>query len=147
MLRIAMRWRYVILGAVAACVLLGLIATLLMTPQYTATATIEISRESSQVTNFQGVERETSVADQEFYQTQYGLLQSRSLSERVATQLRLLDDPKFFERFGVSSEDPAFQLVNGRYPATGRAVRQRVAGEILRKHLDVVHVARWEANF
>ena len=55
-LRIAMRWRYVILGAVTACVLLGLIVTLLMTPQYTATATIEISRESSQVTNFQGVE-------------------------------------------------------------------------------------------
>jgi capsular exopolysaccharide synthesis family protein len=136
-LRIAMRWRYVILGAVTACVLLGLIVTLLMTPQYTATATIEISRESSQVTNFQGVERETSVADQEFYQTQYGLLQSRSLSERVATQLRLIDDPKFFERFGVPAEGQAFQLVNGRYPAAGRPVRQRVAGEILRKHLDV----------
>ncbi len=135
--RIALRWRYVILGMMAACFLLGLIATLLMTPQYTATATIEISRESNQVTNFQGVERETSVADQEFYQTQYGLLQSRSLSERVAVQLRLVDDPQFYERFGVSRKEPAFQLVNGRYPAAGRLVRQRVAGEILRKHLSV----------
>lgn len=136
-LRMAVRWRYAILGAVAVCVLLGLIATLLMTPQYTATATIEISRESSQVTNFQGVERETSVSDQEFYQTQYGLLQSRSLSERVATQLRVVDDPKFFERFGVARSEPAFQLTNGRYPAVGRATRQRIAGEILRQHLDV----------
>lgn len=136
-LRIALRWRYVILGAVAACFLLGLIATLLVTPQYTATATIEISREANQVTNFQGVEREASVADQEFYQTQYGLLQSRSLSERVAVQLRLVDDPKFYERFGVSSDASAFQLVNGRYPAAGRATRQRVAGEILRNRLDV----------
>ncbi len=136
-LRIALRWRYVILGAVAACFLLGLIATLLMTPQYTATATIEISREANQVTNFQGVERETSVADQEFYQTQYGLLQSRSLSERVATQLRLVDDPGFYKLFGVSRDEPAFQLVNGRYPAAGRGLRQRVAGEILRKHLDI----------
>lgn len=136
-LRIAMRWRYVILGAVAACVLLGFIVTLMMTPQYTATATIEISRESSQVTNFQGVERETSVADQEFYQTQYGLLQSRALSERVATQLRLVDDPKFFERFGVSSDSPTFQLIDGRYSAAGRTDRQRIAGEILLKHLDV----------
>lgn len=135
--RIALRWRYVILGMMAACFLLGLIATLLMTPQYTATSTIEISRESNQVTNFQGVERETSVADQEFYQTQYGLLQSRSLSERVAIQLRLVDDPQFYERFGVSRKEPAFQLVNGRYPAAGRAVRQRVAGEILRKHLTI----------
>lgn len=136
-LRMAIRWRYVILGAVAICVLLGLIATLLMTPQYTASATIEISRESSQVTNFQGVERETSVSDQEFYQTQYGLLQSRSLSERVATQLRIVDDPKFYERFGVARSEPAFQLVNGRYPAAGLTTRQRIAGEILRQHLDV----------
>ncbi len=137
-LRIALRWRYVILGVTAACILLGLIVTLLMTPKYTATATIEISREANQVTNFQGVERETSVADQEFYQTQYGLLQSRSLSERVATQLRLIDDHAFYERFGFSSEDPAFQLVNGRYPAAGRATRQRVAGEILIDHLAIV---------
>jgi len=137
-LRMAMRWRFVILGATAACVLLGLIATLLMTPKYTATTSIEISRESDKVTNFQGVDREAGVADQEFYQTQYGLLQSRSLSERVATQLRLVDDPKFFELFGVTSEEPAFQQINRRYPASGRPVRQRVAGTILLKHLSVV---------
>jgi len=136
-LRIGLRWRYVILGAVAAAVLLGLVITLLMTPKYTATSTIEISRESNQVTNFEGVERETSVADQEFYQTQYGLLQSRSLSERVATQLRLVDSPAFFDLFGVSSEAPAFRQVRARYAAAGRAERLRTAGEILRNNLDV----------
>jgi len=136
-LRIAFRWRYVILGVTAACILLGLIATLMMTPKYTATATVEISREANKVTDLQGVEREAGVSDQEFYQTQYGLLKSRSLSERVATQLRLVDDPKFFEMFGVSSKDPSFNIVNGRYPAAGRGNRQRVAGEVLRQHLDV----------
>lgn len=136
-LRIATRWRYVILGAIVAFVLLGLIVTLLMTPKYTSTATIEISRESSKVTDFQGVERETSVADQEFYQTQYGLLQSRSLSERVASQLRLVDDPEFYVMFGEKRDEPAFQLVNGRYPASGRAERLRVAGEILRDNLSI----------
>lgn len=136
-LRIATRWRFVILGVVATCVTLGLIATLLMTPKYTASATVEISRESSKVTDFQGVERETSVADQEFYQTQYGLLRSRALSERVANQLRLVDDPKFFELFGESRDTPAFQLINARYPAGGRAERQRVAGKILRDNLSV----------
>lgn len=136
-LRIAMRWRYVILGAVALCVVLGIVVTMLMTPKYTATATIEIARESDQVTNIQGVERDASIADQEFYQTQYGLLKSRTLSERVAAQLRLIDDPEFFALFGVSSDDPAFQLVNGRYPASGRATRQRVAGAILRDALAI----------
>nr|WP_082457242.1 polysaccharide biosynthesis tyrosine autokinase [Sphingomonas sp. Leaf23] len=130
-LRIALRWRYVILGAMAAFGILGLIATLLMTPKFTATSTIEISRESSQVTNFQGVEREAGVADQEFYQTQYGLLRSRMLSERVATQLRFVDDKAFFERFGVNQDAAAFKQINGRYAAAGRAERQRIAGEIL----------------
>lgn len=139
-LRIAMRWRYVIIGITVACVLLGLIATLLMTPKYTASVTIEITREANKVTDFQGVEREASVADQEFYQTQYGLLQARSLSERVAMQLRFVDDPKFYERFGFSSDNPAFQLVNGRYPASGRSVRQRTAGEILLKNVSIAPV-------
>ena len=137
-LRIASRWRYVILGTVVTCVVLGLIATLLMTPKFTASTTVEISREADQVTGFEGVERETSVADQEFYQTQYGLLQSRTLSERVATQLRLVDDPKFFELFGVDPDEPAFRLTNNRYSPGGREVRLRVAGETLRKHLDIV---------
>src|SRR3546814_6059415 len=44
-LRIAMRWRYVILGAVAVCFLIGLIATLLMTPQYTASRSEEHTSE------------------------------------------------------------------------------------------------------
>ncbi len=136
-LRIAMRWRYVIGGVVVGCVLLGLIITLLMTPKYTATSTIEISRESDKVTDFRSVEREAAIGDQEFYQTQYGLLKSRSLSERVAAQLRLIDDPKFFEMFGASSNNPVFEQTNGRYNASGRGTRQRVAGEILLKNLDV----------
>lgn len=136
-LRVAMRWRYVIGGVVCACVLLGLIITILMTPKYTAISTIEIARESNKVSDYQGVERETSIADQEFYQTQYGLLQSRSLSERVALQLRLVDDPKFYAMFGISPKEKAFEVVNGRYPIADRVVRQRVAGEVLRKNLAI----------
>jgi capsular exopolysaccharide synthesis family protein len=136
-LRIAIRWRWLIAGVTAACILLGLVVTLLMTPQFTATTTIEISRVSDQVTSFQGVEREIGVADQEFYQTQYGLLRSQTLAERVATQLGLADDAAFFEMFGVESDDPAFALTNGRYSASGRPVRQRTAGEILLDNLGV----------
>lgn len=136
-LRIATRWRYLILGLVAGTVIFGLVITLLMTPKYTAVTTIEISRESSKVTDFQGVEREASVADQEFYQTQYGLLRSRSLAERVADELRLVDDPEFFALYGVSTTDPALERVNGRYPASGRATRRRIAGQLLLKNLAV----------
>lgn len=136
-LRIAQRWRWVIIGTIAACVFLGLIVTLLMTPQYTATSTIEISRESAQVTQFEGVERDTGLADQEFYETQYGLLRARSLAERVATDLQLVDDQDFFEMFGAPADDPAFNLASGRYPAAGRQERLRVAGEILLEQVSI----------
>lgn len=136
-LRIALRWRYVILGSVAACALLGLIITLLMTPRYTAFATVEIARESSKVTGIEGVEREASTFDQEFYQTQYGLLRSRALAERVANRLRVVDDPAFFARFRYTKNLPALHTVGGRYAAQGRAMRLRIAGEILLKNLSV----------
>lgn len=137
-LRVARRWRWVILGAIASCVLLGLIITLLMTPQFTATSTIEISREADRVTDIQGVERETSVSDQEFYQTQYGLLRARTLAERVASELGLVDKPEFFEMFKADvADDPAFEISNGRYLAEGRAQRQREAADILLDNVSV----------
>lgn len=137
-LRIARRWRWVIVSAITGSVLLGLIVTLLMTPQYSATATIEISRDADQITNIEGVERETSIADQEFYQTQYGLLRARTLAERVATELRLVDKPDFFEMMASDKIDqPAFRIENGRYPAQGRAERQREAGRLLLDHISI----------
>jgi succinoglycan biosynthesis transport protein ExoP len=137
-MRIALRWRWVIIGVTVAVMAIGLIVTLLMTPQYTAASTIEILRESDQVTSFEGVERETSIADQEFYQTQYGLLRARTLAERIATELNLVDNPEFFEMFGAGQEDDtAFQISNGRYPAQGRAERQRVAGKVLLDNVSV----------
>lgn len=136
-LRIALRWRYVVGGIIAGCLLLGIIVTFVMTRQYTAATTVEISRESNNIVAIQGVEREAGLADQEFYQTQYGLLRSRSLAERVAGQLRLVDDPEFFKQFKVKSDAPAFDLINGRYSPTGRQVRQRVAGDVLLDHVDI----------
>lgn len=136
-MRIAMRWRYVVGGILIACLLIGILITLLMTRQYTASTTVEISRESNNIVSIQSVEREAGLADQEFYQTQYGLLRSRSLAERVAGQLRLVDDPAFFELFDVDPDLPAFQQVNGRFGAAGREARQRVAGEILLDNLDI----------
>ncbi|OYX08757.1 MAG: exopolysaccharide biosynthesis protein [Sphingomonadales bacterium 32-68-7] len=138
-IRIAQKWRWVLIGSITAAILLGLAATLLMTPQFSASATIEISRESDQVTSFQGVERDVSVSDQEFYQTQYGLLRARSLAERVASELRLVDDPAFFEAFDATdSDNPAFALSGNRYVAQGREVRQRIAGEVLLERVDIV---------
>lgn len=136
-LQMAFRRRWIIIGATVASLLLGLVATLLMTPQYTASSTIEISRDTAQLTEFQGAESEANPGDQEFYQTQYGLLEARTLAERVANELNLVDDPAFYEMFGGEEDSPAFETASGRYTAQGRAGRQRIAGEILLDHVAI----------
>lgn len=136
-IRILSRWRWVIGGITVGFLVLGLVVTLLMTPKYTASTVLEISRESNKITDIQGVERDASVADQEFYQTQYGLLKSRTLAERVATAQKLADDPSFFAMFGVKSKDPAFEQLNGRYQPKGREERIRVAGDVLLRTVSI----------
>ena len=137
-LRIATRWRLVFAGCVLGCLILALIATLLMTPKYTATTTIEITRDSNRIVNIQDVQQETSVADQEFYQTQYGLLRARSLADRVAQQLAFADDPAFFKMFRVKLPAELTQMgPAGRFAAAGHGERQRRAAETLLKHLSI----------
>lgn len=137
-IRVGLRWKWVILGSIAASVILGLIVSLLMTPLYTATSTIEIARESNKVVQVGGVEQESNSADLEFYQTQYGLLRSRELSERVARELELVDDPAFFEMFGEDLDEGFFAADPDRpLTAADRARRERKAGEILLENLEV----------
>jgi succinoglycan biosynthesis transport protein ExoP len=139
-LRLAQRWKWLILGAVVATLIAGLIVTYLTTPLYTAKATLEIQRENNRITRVEGAEPETSSVDLEFYQTQYGLLQSRSLAERVATDLRLYADAGFFEMFGDA--DTAAR-VRESPAATNQGVQQeriRRAGAILLKNVAIAPV-------
>jgi polysaccharide biosynthesis transport protein len=102
--QVVLRWKWVILGIVIGALSVGLVATLLATPQYTATSRIEISRDQKKVTNVEGIESSDAGRDLEFYQTQYSLLQARSLAERVAREARLGANDKFFQAHGVSAD-------------------------------------------
>lgn len=136
-LRIAIRWKWVVAGAIGASLLIALIITLLMTPEYTAISTIEISREQDKIVKVEGVEQENNAANLEFYQTQYGLLQSISLSKRVVQQLKLADDPKFFEYFGEEPEGIAAAKANGLFGTAGREIRIAQASAILLDNLSI----------
>lgn len=130
--------KWLLLGMIAGALLLGLIATLLATPQYTATSTLEIQRESRNFTNVAGAESDQNAAiDQEFYQTQYGLLQSRTLADRVAQDLRIADDGKFFRQMGSEYASRWFdenRLIPG---ASTREQRIREVGDLLLKQVKV----------
>ncbi len=129
--RVILRWRLLILGSIALAVLIGVMATLLATPEYTAVTRIEINREGSRIVAVEDVTPETSAVDEEFYQTQYGLLRSRSMAQRVARQLRLQDNQAFFAMFGREDD------FSGGRGAAAQSERLRIATDIL---LDQVNV-------
>ena len=101
--RLAVKHRFIILGTLLTSLVLGVVATLLMTPEYVATTTLQIDREAARVLNVDDVApRESLVQGEEFYQTQYGLLRSRSLTERVIDDLGLASSDAFLEQMGVT---------------------------------------------
>ncbi len=106
--QVVLRWKWVILGIVASSLVIGLVATLLMTPKYTAKARIEISRAQKNVTKVEGLDAADAGRDVEFYQTQYSLLEARSLAERVSRKMRLATNEAFFAAHGVSETGGLF---------------------------------------
>ncbi len=112
--RLVRKHRFLILGCFLGVLAIGAALTLLMTPIYTATATLQINREADRVFNSESVRpSESLVQGEEFFQTQYGLLRSRSLAERVVESLGLASSDASLKAMGV--EPP---------PATGSAAAQ-----------------------
>src|SRR3546814_6363437 len=96
---------------------------------------MESARKGENIVDSEGAEvgSRPEAADLEFYQTQYSLLEARSLAERVAAELRLAENEQYFEMFG---EDPnargLFAEQVGRdLTSEQRAARQKIAVDIL----------------
>jgi capsular exopolysaccharide synthesis family protein len=95
--RILVKRRWLVLSIVAGVVALALLATLMATPVYRATSVLQLEKEGTQVVQIEGIQPgDTGGWDPEFLQTQYELIQSRSLAERVANELDL--DQETLER-------------------------------------------------
>jgi len=93
---VLLRRRRLLLAVFTSIVALATLRTLLTKPVYEATAQLLIEKQNPNVLNFQGVteERGGSGID-DYYQTQYKLLQSRSLARRVIEGLHLLGEAEY----------------------------------------------------
>ena len=117
LLRVLAKWKWLILGLTLASVLLSVLVTLAMTPVYRAVASIEINTGTGgDVTGKQSEVAPRSGDDDQFLRTQYGLLRSRALAERVARQLNLANAPGFVGEGGAAARQ--------------RAAASRVAGNL-----------------
>ncbi|MGY1457315.1 MULTISPECIES: GumC family protein [unclassified Luteimonas] len=86
--RILVKRKWLVLGVLGTVVALALIATLMMPPVYRATAVLQIDRESVQILQAEGMGNAEAAAP-DFLTTQYELLKSRALAERVANELNI----------------------------------------------------------
>jgi len=86
---ILVRRRWTVFTVIFFVVLATLLATFLATPIYRGSLLLQIDREEGKVLEYQNLMPEDSRDANEFYQTQYELLQSRSLARRVIDQLGL----------------------------------------------------------
>lgn len=113
-LSLAFKYKWLI-AAFCAVALIGGFVNTLMTPKvYSAATTVKIDRVAPRVLNSQRESTDASLYDPNFYTTQYELIKSRSLAERVATSLRLaqtdfLDGgpPTFWQRLLGRTGKPA----------------------------------------
>lgn len=111
----------IILGSLA----IAIVMTMLTTPRYTASTTVQIDNQTAQVLGKAANEDTnssdtTSAGDTErFLQTQMDILNSRALATRVAERLNLVGNPAFYAAMGA------------RAPAPGKA-RRKLEEETLR---------------
>lgn len=99
--RIIFKRKWLVLSILAACLALGAVKTLMQTPLYTATVRIQIDRSAVKVVEGGNV-TPTEGMGSEFLRTQYELLQSRTMAERVASALNLGNDADFHKSRGIS---------------------------------------------
>lgn len=122
--------RNLAIGVIAGVVLLGLLATFLATPKYTSTTRLEILPDAPVATSVEGQRDKALINELSFYNTQYSLLQSESLAERVVRAGNLTADKDFLAAFDLENPDASMTSVE-------RAGLARKATEILLDQLAI----------
>lgn len=100
-LRVIIKNRVMIFSSIVVFAVLGLSYSLLATRIYTAISTIQIDAKTMKIVESDDVVQ-NSTQDKEFILTQFQLLSSRRLAERVVTELALTKDDDFMGRKKIS---------------------------------------------
>ena len=105
--------RWLVLGISSLGVLVALILTLLATPIFRASTTLQINRDTVNVVRVRGFQPVESLNDQTFYQTQYDLLKSHSLARRVVVAMDLQHNADFQQLLRPSPLGRLLGLLHG----------------------------------
>ncbi len=107
--RVVVKRRWVVLPCLLILFTTVMIGTLKQKPVYAGRVLIEINPEQPNVLNFKEFLQISSTDVDSYRETQYTILQSRTLAEKVVQDLELYRLPEFYRRralFGLIERDP-----------------------------------------
>lgn len=129
---IVYRSRFWITAIMGLAIVLGIIATLLMTPRYRADAAVQIDQEAVKVLGTEQSESSASIQDAErFLKTQVDVINSRAIARAVANELKLFNGDTFLKQMRESTDVEATAAVS-----LADAKRERVLN-VLQDNLSV----------
>jgi succinoglycan biosynthesis transport protein ExoP len=130
--RILVKRKWTVLATAAMVLVIALVSTLMTTPIYRSSATLQLERSSMQVVQVGGINTEGSADysyDPDFQQTQMELLKSRALAERVVSQMGLLDSGEMDRLWPGSAWEKLTQLITGKPDKTDEPAPKPVPSE------------------
>ncbi|WOF44576.1 polysaccharide biosynthesis tyrosine autokinase [Sphingopyxis indica] len=99
------RSRFWLAGIVAGALLIGVVITVLSTPIYRATSTVQIDQEAAKVLGTEDANASAAIQDSDrFLKTQVDVIRSRSLAEAVAEDLKLFNTDEFLDAMDVDPD-------------------------------------------
>ncbi len=137
-IHIVLRRKWLILGSTLVALALGTIGTLMQTPRYTATVRLQIDSEAMKVVEDGATApREVSGPNGlEFLRTQWEVLKSRGMSERVVSALHLSENTDFLQPQSISLTRGIGQLL-GSGAAPDAADLERHSVEIVAENIKI----------
>jgi succinoglycan biosynthesis transport protein ExoP len=141
-LGLALKHRWLILSCCVGGLAIGFLVTFMSTPIYQATATIKVDLVAARVVKLDtAADANTEGGDaRRFYQTQHEILRSRSLAERVASNLDLRADPGFVNPRPSSSWAKLRRMIFGEKSGEKLDLAQRkaIAASLIQRGLNFV---------
>ena len=92
--KVIVKRRWIIIALFLIVLVATAVGTFTMKPVYRGTLSLQINKENPQVVDFKEI-FSVNMWDQDYYQTQYKILESRSLAKRVLQTLKLSEHPEF----------------------------------------------------
>lgn len=93
-LHVILRRKWIVITFFVAIVTTVTIGTFMVKPQFKSSVTIKIEKENPNILAFKDVVG-IEMAEEDYYQTQYKILKSRSLAKRIIRSLKLNTNPEF----------------------------------------------------